>query len=93
LVAIVNTKVAADPLGVTDAGLKVHDENDGNPEQLREVDAANALIGVMVTADMVELPLVTVALAGEREIVKSGTAVTVIGTAFDVEDALSVSPA
>ena len=93
LVAIVNTKVAADPIGVTDAGLKLHDVNEGKPEQLREVGPLNALIGVMVMVDMVELPLVTVALVGKREIAKSGVAVTVTGTTFDIENALSVSPA
>ena len=93
LVAMVSIDVAAEPLGVTAAGLKVQDANAGSPEQVREVDAAKALTGVMLTVDVAEVPLVMVALVGASEIVKSAAPVTVTATVFDVEEALLLSPA
>ena len=93
LVAMDSVDVAADALGVTDAGLKVQDAKDGSPEQVREVAVENPLAGVMLTVDVAALPLVIVALAGESEIAKFGAAVIVTTTALEVEGALFMSPA
>jgi hypothetical protein len=89
---MVNVDVPAAAFGVTDAGLKVQDANDGSPEQVRTVAAANPLAGVMLMVDVAELPLAIVALVGDSETAKSGVAVIVTDMAFEVEGPLLVSP-
>jgi hypothetical protein len=93
-VEMVNVEVTAAPLGVTLAGLKTHVESAGSPLQERLVAALKPLIGVIVTVTVVELPFVTVPLAGDWEIEKSGAgaALTVIATAVDTEALFPVSP-
>lgn len=93
-VEMVNVEVTAAPLGVTLAGLKTHVESTGSPLQERLVAAAKPLSGVIVTVTVVELPFVTVPLAGVWEIEKSGTgaALTVTATAADTDAVFPVSP-
>jgi hypothetical protein len=93
-VEMVNVEVTAAPLGVTLAGLKTHVESAGSPLQERLVAALKLLIGVIVTVTAVELPFVTVALAGVSEIEKSGTgaALTVTATAADTDALFPGSP-
>jgi hypothetical protein len=90
---MVSTEVAAAPFGVKDTGLKAQVVKDGNPEQANEVNKLNPLTGVTVMVEVAEPPLVVVALVGESEMLKSGAAFTVTGTALDVEELLLASPA
>jgi hypothetical protein len=86
-------EVAADPFGVTEAGLNVHDVNDGSPEHASVVAAENPFAGVMLTVDDAELPPATVALAGESDMEKLGEPVTVKITTLELDGALLASPA
>jgi hypothetical protein len=82
-------ELAAAPLGVTLAGLNVQVASTGNPLHERVVAALKPLIGVIVTVTVLELPFVTVPLAGDWEIEKSGTgaALTVTTTAAETDAA------
>ena len=92
-VAMVRADVAAAVPGVTEAGLNIHDANEGSPEHASVVAAENPFIGVMLTVAVAEPPFATVALAGDSETEKSGVPVTVNMTVFEVDGALLASPA
>jgi hypothetical protein len=94
VVAIVRVVDAADPFGVTVAGLNEQDADCGNPEQAKLVTAENPPDGVTVIVVVAELPAATVALAGLAATVKSPEtpAPTVTLTAVEVEDANVPSP-
>ena len=92
--AMVRVVVAAVPLGVTVAGLKLQVEFAGNPEQANVVAALKPLLGVMVTVVGVDAPLAMLALDEDRESVKPDTgAVTTTVTAPEIDGALLASPA
>lgn len=82
------------PLGVTVAGLKLHEAFWGRPEQARLTCWLNPPDGVMVIVEVALLPLVTVPLVGERPRVKlPGTAaVMVMERVAEVEGEKLVSP-
>lgn len=81
------------PVGVTVVGAKLQVVLDGNPEQAKLTACVKPPDGWMDRVVVVELPLATVALSGDRLRVKSGAAtVTVMTTALDVEVAKLVSP-
>ena len=86
--------VADDPVGVTAAGLKLHETPVGRPEQAKLTDALKPFTGVTVSDAVAELELVSVPLAGLMESEKSGAgAVTVTVSAADVLLLKFVSPA
>lgn len=84
-VAIVSIVLAASPFGVTVAGLNVHVEKFGNPEQVKLVDALYPFFGVTVIVVIAVPPAFTVPLAGLNATVKSGAAVTVTFTAVELD--------
>jgi hypothetical protein len=88
---MVRVDVAAAVLGVTEAGLKVHDANEGRPEHASVVAAEKPFVGVMLTVAVAEAPFETVVLAGDSEMEKAGVPVTVNMTVFDVDGELLVS--
>jgi hypothetical protein len=77
---------AADPLGVTFSGLKLHVAPVGRPVQAKFTCWLKPPVGVTVIVVWADCPAVTVPLAGESAIVKLGvTAVTVATNDVDVE--------
>jgi hypothetical protein len=81
------------PLGVREAGLKLHEASAGKPEQLKVICWLNPPAGVIVIVELTELPWLTVPLPGFKAILKSGgIAVTVIGKPAEVEAASLESP-
>jgi hypothetical protein len=93
VVVIVSVVDAAEPLGVTVAGLNEQAADCGNPEHAKLVAAEKPPDGVTVTVVVAELPAATVALAGLAASVKSPEEPpTVTFTALDVDDANVPSP-
>jgi hypothetical protein len=95
VVAMVSVVVAAvPPVGVTVAGEKLQVAPVGRPEQAKLTAALNPPEGWIETVVVVELPLVTVALLGDRLIEKPGAAgaETVTVTAAEVDALKLVSP-
>jgi hypothetical protein len=74
VVVMVSVDVATEPEGVTVAGEKVHDAHEGNPEQVREVSAANPFCGVTSTVVVPLVPAATASDAGETATEKLGEA-------------------
>ena len=93
VVEIVSVVDAAEPVGVTVAGLNEQDADCGNPEHAKLVAAEKPPDGVTVIAVVAELPAATVALAGLEASVKSPEVPpTVTVTAVDVDDENVPSP-
>src|ERR1017187_7141911 len=74
VVVIVSVDEAIEPEGVTVDGEKVHDAHEGNPEQVREVSAANPFCGVTSTVVVPLVPAATASNAGETSTKKLGEA-------------------
>jgi hypothetical protein len=91
LVVIVMVEVTAAPPGVTVAGLKMHVELAGSPEQTSCRAMLNPPIGVIVRAAEPDPPWVIVNEVGLAEIEKSGV-ITASLTAADVAPVKFVSP-
>jgi hypothetical protein len=95
VVAIVIVVVAAAvPLGVTVAGLKLHEALVGRPEQVKLTCWLNPPLGVTLMLLVAEMPAATVALAGLAANAKlpDDPPPTVTATAVDVDDAKVPSP-
>jgi hypothetical protein len=94
-VAIVIVVVEAlAPLGVTVAGLKLHEAPVGRPEQVKLTCWLNPPLGVTPTVLVAELPAATFALIGAAASVKlpDDPPPTLTATAVDVDDAKVPSP-
>jgi hypothetical protein len=94
LVLMVRVEMTAVPFGVTVAGLKVHEELAGSPEQLNCSCWLNPPVGAMVRTTLPVLPCPTVRADGLIAIEKSGAigAMTVTFVLEDVALAKFASP-